>query len=134
MKKLNWKVEEVHKEKIKKVTKRDNFNALLKIEEVASNEQLVEFINHELELLDKKSASHTTAKTANQKANEEIKKTIISELVRLGKSTISDIQKNSEELAEYSNQKLSALVKQLVDNGEVTKTVDKKKSYFEVVE
>ena len=64
----------------------------------------------------------------------KIKKTIINELVRLGKSTISDIQKNSEELAEYSNQKLSALVKQLVDNGEVTKTVDKKKSYFEVVE
>ena len=121
-------------EKIKKVTKRDNFNALLKIEEVASNEQLVGFINHELELLDKKSASHTTAKTANQKANEEIKKTIISELARLGKSTISDIQKNSEELAEYSNQKLSALVRQLVDNGEVTKTVDKKKSYFEVAE
>ena len=42
-------------EKIKKVTKRDNFNALLKIEEVASTEQLVEFVNHELELLDKKS-------------------------------------------------------------------------------
>ena len=121
-------------EKIKKVTKRDNFNALLKIEEVASNEQLVEFINHELELLDKKSASHTTAKTANQKANEEIKKTIVNELVRLGKSTISDIQKNSEELAEYSNQKLSALVKQLVDNGEVVKTTDKKKSYFEIAE
>ena len=54
--------------------------------------------------------------------------------MRWGKATVSDIEKNSEELAEYSNQKLSALVKQLVDNGEVTKTVDKKKSYFEVAE
>ena len=38
------------------------------------------------------------------------------------------------EFSEYSNQKLSALVKQLVDNGEILKTVDKKKSYFEVAE
>lgn len=116
-------------EKVKKVTKRDNFNALLEIEEVKANQRLVDFINHELELLDKKSAT-----TANQKANEEIKKVIVSELVRLGKHTISELQKESEELAQYSNQKLSALIKQLVDNGEVTKTIDKKKSYFEIAE
>ena len=121
-------------EKVKKVTKRDNFNALLEIEEVKANQVLVDFINHELELLDKKSASRVTATTANQKANEEIKKVIVSELVRLGKHTISELQKESEELAQYSNQKLSALIKQLIDNGEVTKTTDKKKSYFEVAE
>ena len=121
-------------EKVKKVTKRDNFNALLEIEEVKANQGLVDFINHELELLDKKSASRTTATTANQKANEEIKKVIVNELVRLGKHTISELQKESEELAQYSNQKLSALIKQLVDNGEVTKTIDKKKSYFEIAE
>ena len=121
-------------ENVKKVTKRDNFNALLKIEEVASNEQLVEFINHELELLNRKSASHTTAKTANQKANEEIKTKIIDTLVKLGKSTISELQAGSEEMAEYSNQKLSALLKQLVDSKAVVRTMDKKKAYFEVAE
>ena len=121
-------------ENVKKVTKRDNFNALLKIEEVASNEQLVEFINHELELLDRKSASHTTAKTANQKANEEIKTKIVDALVKLGKSTISELQAGSEEMAEYSNQKLSALLKQLVDSKQVVRTMDKKKAYFEVAE
>ena len=121
-------------EKIKKVTKRDNFNALLKIEEVASNEQLVEFINHELELLDKKSASHSTAKTANQKANEEIKKTLIEALAKLGKSTISELQAGSEEMAEYWNQKLRALPKQLVDSKQVVRTMDNKKAYSEVPE
>ena len=121
-------------EKVKKVTKRDNFNALLEIGEVKANQGLVDFINHELELLDKKSASRATATTANQKANEEIKKVIVSELTRLGKHTITELQKESEELAQYSNQKLSALIKQLVDNGEVTKTTDKKKSYFEIAE
>jgi hypothetical protein len=121
-------------ENTKKVTKRDNFNKLLTIEEVANDTQLVEFINHELKLLDKKSASHSTAKTANQKANEEIKKSIVNALVEIGKSTISDLQKANEDMAQYSNQKLSALLKQMVDSGEVVRTTDKKKAYFEVAE
>ena len=121
-------------ENTKKVTKRDNFNKLLTIREVAEDTQLVEFINHELELLDRKSASHSTAKTANQKANEEIKTKIIDALVQLGKSTISELQAGSEEMTEYSNQKLSALLKQLVDSKQVVRTMEKKKAYFEVAE
>lgn len=121
-------------ENTKKITKRDNFNKLLTIKEVAEDTQLVEFINHELELLDRKSASHSTAKTANQKANEEIKTKIVDALVQLGKSTISELQAGSEEMAEYSNQKLSALLKQLVDSKQVVRTMDKKKAYFEVAE
>lgn len=121
-------------ENTKKITKRDNFNKLLTIREVAENTQLVEFINHELELLDRKSASHSTAKTANQKANEEIKTKIVDALVQLGKSTISELQAGSEEMAEYSNQKLSALLKQLVDSKQVVRTMEKKKAYFEVAE
>ena len=120
--------------KKKKITKRDNFNKLLTIREVAEDTQLVEFINHELELLDRKSASHSTAKTANQKANEEIKTKIVDALVQLGKSTISELQAGSEEMAEYSNQKLSALLKQLVDSKQVVRTMEKKKAYFEVAE
>lgn len=121
-------------ENTKKITKRDNFNKLLTIREVAEDTQLVEFINHELELLDRKSASHSTAKTANQKANEEIKTKIVDVLVQLGKSTISELQAGNEEMAEYSNQKLSALLKQLVDSKQVVRTMEKKKAYFEVVE
>lgn len=121
-------------ENTKKITKRDNFNKLLTIREVAEDTQLVEFINHELELLNRKSASHSTAKTANQKANEEIKTKIVDALVQLGKSTISELQAGSEEMAEYSNQKLSALLKQLVDSKQVIRTMEKKKAYFEVAE
>ena len=121
-------------EKTKKITKRDNFNKLLTIEQVANDTQLVEFINHELELLDKKSASHSTAKTANQKANDEIKTQIIDALTKIGKTTISEMQKTDETMAQYSNQKLSALLKQMVDNGEIVRTMDKKKAYFEIAE
>ena len=41
----------------RKPTKRDNFNTLLGLNEVASNPQLVEFIEHELALLDKKNSA-----------------------------------------------------------------------------
>ena len=41
----------------RKPTKRDNFNALLAIPAVAENSTLVEFINHEIELLDKKNSA-----------------------------------------------------------------------------
>ena len=60
---------------------------------------------------------------------------IVSALNEIGRSvTISELQKENAEMAEYSNQKLSAMLKKLVDNGKVTKVVDKKKSYFKVAE
>lgn len=44
--------------------------------------------------------------------------------------TVSEMQKASEMLAGYSNQKISAILRKMIDNGMIVKTVDKKKSYF----
>ena len=44
--------------------------------------------------------------------------------------TVSEMQKASEMLAGYSNQKISAILRKMIDSGAVVKTVDKKKSYF----
>ena len=46
--------------------------------------------------------------------------------------TVSEMQKASEMLAGYSNQKISAILRKMVESGMVVKTVDKKKSYFSV--
>ena len=49
--------------------------------------------------------------------------------------TVSELMKTSTfKDTDYSNQKLSAMLKKMVDNGTVTKTVEKKKSYFSLVE
>ena len=113
----------------KKMTKKDYFNQLLAIKEVSANEGLVGFINHEIELLAKKSGKSGQTKT--QKENEVILKTIV-ECLATDRTpmTITELQGAYTELADFSNQKLSALMKKLVDNGTVTKTIDKKKSYF----
>ena len=63
-----------------------------------------------------------------------IKATILEVLATIGSGTVTDIQNGSEELSALSNQKVSALVRQLVDSKEVVKTTDKKKSIFSLAE
>ena len=95
---------------IKKLTKKDYFNELKVL--VADRQDLVDFIDHEIELLSKKSSR--TAPTKTQVENEKIKEKIVATLVELGKyATITDIQNANTELADLSNQKISALLKQL---------------------
>lgn len=113
-----------------KKTKRDLFLEVREV--VAGNEELVAFVDHELELLDKKASTKST------KVNDEqvsLMEKIVNVLNEIGRSvTISELQKENAEMAEYSNQKLSAMLKKLVDNKQVTKIVDKKKSYFTTAE
>lgn len=115
---------------MKKMTKREKFEMLKALSEVQANPMLTEFIEHELELLAKKNTSEKKP-TAVQVANEGLKQTIMDVLNENGGlMTITDIQKSCEELAELSNQKVSALIRQLKDDGKVEKVEDKRKSYF----
>lgn len=113
-----------------KKTKREFFGEIREI--VKENTELVEFIDHELELLNKKTSAKSTKVNTEQ---VELMNKIVDALNEIGRSvTISELQKENAEMAEYSNQKLSAMLKKLVDNKQVTKMIDKKKSYFMVAE
>ena len=113
-----------------KKTKREFFGEIKEI--VNGNAELVAFIDHELELLDKKTNAKSTKVNTEQ---VELMEKIVDALNEIGRSvTISELQKENAEMAEYSNQKLSAMLKKLVDNKQVTKMIDKKKSYFMVAE
>lgn len=117
-------------EKTKK-TKKELYAELLAVAAVQENEELTGFINHEIELLNKKSGANKKL-TKAQEENLVIKETIYDTLVDLGKAaTIAEIQ--AEGLKEYTNQKISALLKQLVDENRVVRTEDKRKAYFEAV-
>lgn len=118
----------------KKMTKRDYFNNLLALDSVKANADLVNFINHELELLDKKNANKSTKPTAVQVANEGIKEAILECLADEPNRgfTISEMQKEFECCAELSNQRVSALVKQLVESGKVVRTEEKRKAVFRI--
>ena len=112
-------------------TKREYFNELKTI--VSDNDALVAFIDHELELLDKKNTA-PKAPTAKQVENEKIKDYILAHLVK--PMTISEMLKDflADYPTELSNQRVSAIVKQLVEDNSVVRTVEKRKAYFSVAE
>ena len=111
----------------KKMTKREMF------EQIMANYNLTEdernFINHELELLAKKNSAEKKP-TAVQVANEGLKTAILDFMVEGQKYTITDLMKSVPELADLSNQRVSALVRQLKDSNLVVRTEEKRKAYF----
>ena len=119
------------------MTKKETINLLIDVltgaKEVEDMQIFVDFLVHERELLEKKSSNSGQTKT--QKENEVIKDKIVNALRVLDKYvTITELQESNEEIANYSNQKVSALLKQLVDSNIVSRQVDKKKAYFKLVD
>ena len=115
-----------------KITKREVIKMMMNEEVVKANSTYVAYLENELALLDKKAQNKKATKTQEQ--NVGIKATILEVLAIIGSGTVTDIQNGNEELSALSNQKVSALVRQLVESGEVVKTTDKKKSIFSLAE
>ena len=115
-----------------KITKREVIKMMMNEEVVKANPTYVAYLEDELALLDKKAQNKKATKTQEQ--NVGIKATILKVLATIGSGTVTDIQNGNEELSTLSNQKVSALVRQLVESGKVVKTTDKKKSIFSLAE
>ena len=115
-----------------KMTKKywfETIRAFLEESDFEPKEEALNFLSHEIELLNKKSSSGK--KTKNQKENEEIKKLILVALELFGKPvTVTTMIKENSEINKLSPQKLSALLKQLVESEEVVRTVEKRVPYF----
>lgn len=116
---------------MKKMTKKDWFNVLLGMNEVKANPKVVEFISKELELLARKNSADRKP-TAAQIENEELKVLILEHLSTDEGKTVSQIQKFVEKMkeTEYSNQKISALVRGLKEEQKVRRAEEKGKAYF----
>ena len=131
-----------------KLTKRDMFSALRELIDVneyslviakgekeieVSPKAVVEFLENEIHLLDNKNKVDRKP-TAKQTANEEVKNAILAYLVSHGEGrTVSDIMKNVPECADFSNQRASALVRQLKDEGKLEREEVKRVAYFKAV-
>ena len=119
----------------KKITKREKFEMLLK--EVEGNEMLTEFINHEIELLTKKSGSSSAKRDSEVDKFLDLIRDVLAECSNALGMQCGAIAKDSR-IAEFewadkketSPQRVSAMLKKLVDCGDVVKTVDKKVTFF----
>ena len=109
------------------MTKKEMFVAIKAM--VAENEEMVAFIDHEIELLSKKRSDNSKAKAESDARAEKVftalsemdKPVTISELIALT---------SDEEVKGYTNQRVSALMRKLGDR--VVKTMNKGKAYFTV--
>lgn len=115
-----------------KLTKAQKFAMLKEIPAVKENATLVEFIDHELELLAKKNSSDKKP-TAQQTANDGIKAEILEGMAEGKLYTITDLIKEIPACADLTNQRVSALVRQLKDEGSVERVEEKRKAYFRKV-
>lgn len=111
-----------------KKTKRDYFMELREL--VGDNADLIGFIDNELGLLDKKKNAERKP-TATQLENEGLRAKILVALAEVDEpKSIKEIQGMVAELNDLSNQRVSRLLKDLVDNGKVVKTYVKKVAHF----
>ena len=116
---------------MKKITKKEKFEMLLAMESVQANEMLVEFVEHELELLSRKNSSEKKP-TAQQVANKSIQDAII-EGMEVGRLyTITDLIKEIPACAELTNQRVSSIVRQVLGVS-IERVEEKRKAYFRLL-
>ena len=111
-----------------KMTKKEMF---IQIKSKLTDQNEIAFIEHEIELLNSKN-SGSRKPTATQQENEKIKVEIVHYLKTFNeeKFTISELCSQIDCLKELSNQKVSAILKQLVDSKKIIKVYEKRKAYF----
>ena len=116
----------------KKMTKKEMFAMVIEVVESVENEnkeEMLGFLAHEVELLERKSSKSATTKT--QLENEKLMAKLKEALAEIGKpATVTELMP----LVELSNQKISALLRIMKERGEVVKTIEKKKSFFSLAE
>lgn len=110
-----------------KITKRDRYNALLNMAEVKANPDMVDFIKHELELLDKKNA-----KSGEKKVNEKLeaaKAAILDFLPTVERATVKQVM---EVIHTDSCQFATSALTSLYDKGEgvIERSKEKGVSYY----
>ena len=112
---------------VRKPTKKQMFTALLEMPGLSQEQK--DFIKHEIELLEKKNSGEKKP-TATQLANEALKEAILKAMEANRQYTVTEMIKEIPALAGLTNQKVSPLANQLVDDGKLVKTTEKRRSYF----
>lgn len=115
-----------------KMTRVEMFNAIK--ERVADNADMVAFLDHQIELISKKSTNKKPTKTQEE---NEVLKSVIVEVLGTDGITVSELQTKDERISVasgISNQRVSALLRQLKTDNKVDKRVEGKKTLYFLVQ
>ena len=117
---------------MKKTTKLENFTAMRNYFAEVGKEDFVEVLDHEIELLKKKSSAEKKP-TATQIANANLAEAILEAMADGEAYTITEMIKTFDCCTDLSTQKVSPVVNKLVDEGKLTKFNDKRRTLFQIV-
>ena len=112
------------------MTKKEMFTAIANL--LADNEEIVEFCNHEIELLSKKRSDNTKAKAESDARATKVYNALCE---MDGPVTIAELKAKTSDpdVKEWTSQRISALIRNLGDT-KVAKVMNKKTAYFYVVQ
>ena len=115
----------------RKPTKRDRFNALLNIDAVKNDADLVAFIEHQIEVLDKKNTAERKP-PLKQVENAGFKADIVAYMEPNVQYLSADIAKSVPSIvaAGISPNRVTAMLTQLVNDGALVRNEDKRKNYY----
>lgn len=114
-----------------KMTRVEMFNAIKAIPQVAENQEMVDFIDKQIAQL----AKRKSAESKTQKENKALMEVVVDAMTVLDKpATATQIMKSDAYLSELSLPKVSALLKKLIEEGRVERTIEKKIALFSLVE
>ena len=114
-----------------KMTRVEMFNAIKAIPQVAENQEMVDFIDKQIAQL----AKRKSAESKTQKENKALMEVVVDAMTMLDKpATATQIMKSDAYLSELSLPKVSALLKKLIEEGRVERTIEKKIALFSLVE
>ena len=109
------------------MTKREMFAHIASVN--AADAEIVDFCNHQIELLDARKSSKSPTKT--QRENEGIMDQIALDLAEFDKPvTVTELIAGGEGMEGLTNQKVSALLRKMIEAGRVVKTIEGKKALF----
>lgn len=112
------------------MTKREMFAEIRNA--VIDNAEMVAFIDHEIELLNRKSASPKKP-TKTQMENDAFKAVIVDYLTNVdAPKTIKELQTEVAELDGLTNQRITHMLTDLVKVGKLTKEYVKKTPYYSI--
>lgn len=116
----------------KRVTKRENFEAIKAILVERGEDALVAVMDHEIELVSKKRNAPTKAQKANVELVEKVYEILAANGDAMTATEIFNVAVANEVEGITSNQKVSALLKMLGDR--IVKETNGKKSTFKVAD
>ena len=115
---------------MEKMTKKEQFAKVRAILAEKGENDLVAFIDHEVELLTAKNSRRSNKPTKAQVENANLAEKVLEQMESGKAYTVSEIQKEVAELSELSNQRATAIVRSLVRAGSLTRSEVKGKALF----